>query len=134
MRAFVTACVLALGLAAFGPARAQDADIRSVISSQIEAFKADDFETAFGFASPGIKRMFGTPDRFGQMVRSGYPMVWRPAEVRFGALETRGGRQVQPVLVTDASGAVYVLDYEMIEMADGWRIDGVTLRRGDLGA
>lgn len=135
MRALLSACVLALGLAAAQPVQAQDADIRAVISNQLEAFKADDFETAFRFASPMIRQLFGTPDRFGQMVRSGYPMVWRPAQVRFGALETRGGKQVQPVLVTDASGALHVLDYEMVEMADGWRIDGVTLRRGsDFGA
>ncbi len=99
----VVAGILLLGLAC-GPARAQDADadIRAVISEQIEAFKADDFETAFAFASPAIQRMFGSPAQFGEMVQNGYPMVWRPAEVRFSGLETRDGRTVQSVVVTDA--------------------------------
>lgn len=113
-----------------------DADIRAVISGQIEAFKADDFETAFSFASPAIRDMFGSPARFGEMVRTGYPMVRRPAQVRFSGLEVREGRTVQSVLVIDAEGALYVLDYEMVPGADGgWRIDGVTIRRGgDAGA
>jgi hypothetical protein len=128
--------VLLLGLAPGAP-RAQDAGaaIQGVIARQIEAFKVDDFVTAFSFASPSIKRLFGDPDRFGQMVRNGYPMVWRPAEVRFSGLETRDGRTVQSVVVTDAAGAIHVLDYEMIAGDDGWRINGVTLRRtGDAGA
>jgi hypothetical protein len=132
----LAAAVLLLA-AAWGPAEAQDAesDIRAVISRQIEAFKADDFETAFSFASPAIKRMFGSPERFGAMVQSGYPMVWRPAQVRFSGLETRDGRTVQSVLVTDAGGALYVLDYEMVAGDGGWVINGVTVRRpGDAGA
>jgi hypothetical protein len=127
----------ALALAAAGPSRAQEADaaIRGVISSQIEAFKADDFDMAFTFASPAIKRLFGNPERFGQMVQSGYPMVWRPAEVRFSGLATREGRTIQSVVVTDRDGALHVLDYEMVEGPDGWRINGVTLRRpGGAGA
>ena len=38
------------------------------------AFKAVDFAQAFTYA-PNIKGMFGTADRFGMMVRNGYPMV-----------------------------------------------------------
>ena len=56
------------------PVRADDA-ARQVISDQIAAFQQDDFETAFTYASPMIKGIFGTPERFGQMVREGYPMV-----------------------------------------------------------
>lgn len=136
MMRYVIAAVLLLGLG-LGAARAQDAgaDIQAVISGQIEAFKVDDFETAFSFASPSIKRMFGDPDRFGAMVQSGYPMVWRPAEVRFSGLETTGGRTIQSVVVTDSAGALHVLDYEMIPADSGWQINGVTLRRtGDAGA
>lgn len=131
MRHLVLAAVAVLALAP--PARAQEpsADIRAVISDQIAAFKADDFETAFGFASPTIKRMFGNPETFGQMVRSGYPMVWRPAQVQFTALATRNGRQVQSVLVTDQAGALHVLDYEMIPAEGGWQINGVWIREAE---
>lgn len=137
MRRWMVLGVLLLGLATPG-AQAQGAAedaIRDVIARQIEAFKADDFETAFDFASPAIKRMFGTPDRFGQMVQSGYPMVWRPATVRFAGLAPGRGTMIQGVVITDAAGGVHLVEYHMIEDADGWRINGVLVRRpGDAGA
>ncbi len=106
MRRFLIAAVLVSGLGA-ASAWAQDAtaDIRAVISDQIAAFRVDDVATAFGFASPSIRQMFGSPENFGQMVRSGYPMVWRPADVRFSALVERDGRKVQSVMVTDRAGS-----------------------------
>lgn len=136
MRRFTLALALAAAMIA-GPAAAQNEadDIRAVISEQIEAFKADDFARAFTYASPNIKRMFGDPARFGRMVREGYPMVWRPADVRFSALSEDGGRIVQSVLMTDAGGALFIVEYEMVTEGDGWRINGVQVRRsGAAGA
>ena len=72
MRHMISAILVALALAL--PAKANE-DIEKVISNQIDAFLADDFETAFTYASPMIKDIFGTPEKFGQMVRQGYPMV-----------------------------------------------------------
>jgi hypothetical protein len=131
MRRFLLLAVLALGLAA--PARADEAAIRGVISSQIEAFLADDFATAFTYASPTIRDVFRTPENFGRMVRQGYPMVWRPEEVEFLGLERRDGRLWQDVLVRDADGALHVLEYRMIEGPQGWKIDAVRLRRAPAG-
>lgn len=136
MRRLTLAFALAAAMAA-GQAAAQNAaaDIRAVISEQIEAFKADDFARAFTYASPNIKRMFGDPARFGRMVREGYPMVWRPSEVRFSGLSEEGGRTIQSVLVKDAGGALFIVDYDMIAEGDGWRINGVRVRRtGAAGA
>ena len=126
--------ILVVSLVLSAGAWAQDAGsaaIRSVISRQIEAFKADDFVTAFEFASPAIRQMFGSPDRFGAMVREGYPMVWRPEDLRFSELREEDGRMVQSVLVTDQAGALYVLEYDMVPGSDGWQINGVTVRLGD---
>jgi hypothetical protein len=132
MRRLLVALTL-VTLMAWSPARSQDAAaaIRGVISDQIAAFRADDFETAFGFASPAIRRMFGAPDRFGEMVRRGYPMVWRPADVRFSGLAEQGGRTVQSVLITDQSGALFVVDYEMVAYDGRWVINGVWVRRAN---
>ena len=126
--------VIWLGLmtgAAPGSAGEPEAAIRDVISGQIEAFAADDIDSAFEFASPTIQGMFGTPGNFGRMVRKGYPMVWRPADVRFSRLGERGGLPVQGVLLTDGAGRVHVLDYEMIEVDGVWRINGVRFRDPD---
>jgi hypothetical protein len=127
--------VLLSGLGLAGRAEDPSAAIRAVISEQIAALQADDFATAFGFASPEIRKMFGSPARFGAMVREGYPMVWRPADVRFSGLDDRDGRKVQSVVVTDQAGALHVLEYEMVPLDGGWRINGVRLRHaGDSGA
>lgn len=129
---FIAWLLLALGA---GPMRADEAgEIRAVISGQITAFEADDFAAAFDFASQGIRRQFATPEQFGAMVRSGYPMVWRPAELRFTGLSLRDGRRIQGVLITDGDGALHLLDYEMIQGPDGWRINGVRPRSGGAGA
>lgn len=118
-----------------GAALAQGDEIRGVIRSQIDAFLKDDFATAFTFASPGIQGIFVTPENFGAMVRNGYPMVWRPSDVDFGELREVAGRLWQRVIVRDAEGRIHTLDYQMVEGADGWRINGVQLLRApDVGA
>lgn len=126
MRQMLSAVLITLLMAL--PAKANDA-IENVISSQIDAFLDDDFETAFTYASPMIKGIFGTPERFGQMVRQGYPMVWRPAEVEFLSIEERGSGLWQNVMVRDGDGAVHILEYQMIESEDGWLINAVKLRK-----
>ena len=113
-----------------GVAVASEADkpmIQNTISNQIAAFKADDFAKAFTFASPSIQRMFRTPENFGAMVRNGYPMVWRPQSVQFGELREISGALWQQVLVQDAAGQVFALDYRMIEIDGDWRISGVQI-------
>ena len=107
------------------PARAQNADVVGVITSQIEAFQQDDFETAFTYASPFIKGIFQTPERFGQMVKRGYPMVWRPADVQFLEQRAANGFRYQKVLFKDAAGGLTVLEYEMLKIGDNWQINGV---------
>jgi hypothetical protein len=109
--------------------------IESTIRSQIDAFLIDDFATAFTFASPNIKSLFGSSERFGQMVRNGYPMVWRPGEVRFLELRDIDGALWQKVMIRDQAGEFHMLDYQMIEGPEGWQINGVQiLRRPDVGA
>ena len=106
---------------------ARNAEIEGTIQGQIDAFQVDDFDTAFSFASPTIRRMFGNSEYFGSMVRQGYPMVWRPAEVRFLDLRELGGLMVQRVMIRDRAGVYHVLEYQMQPGADGWQINGVRL-------
>ena len=125
MRHVLIVLLLSLGLSL--PASAQSAQVESTISSQIDAFRADDFPRAFTYASPMIQGIFGNPGNFGVMVRNGYPMVHRPAEVRYLDLREIAGRLYQKVQITDAQGRVHLLDYEMIEVGGAWKINGVTL-------
>ena len=104
------------------PAQSSDhaPSIRSVISQQIEAFKADDLTGAFRFASNDIRRMFRTPERFGHMVEHGYPMVYRPSAVWFLDLRERDGVLWQRVEIQDKAGSFHILAYEMVETPEGW--------------
>lgn len=131
---FVIALLLAVSLS---PAivRAQDSAISDIIRNQISAFEADDFGAAFDYASPNIKQLFGTPERFGQMVQSGYPMVYRPAEVRMLDQRDMGAARIQRVMIRDGAGRLHFLDYQMIPTDTGWQINGVQiLREGQVGA
>ena len=122
------ALILALPLALIParPAEAQGAPT-DIIGAQIDAFLQDDVATAFTYAAPGIKRLFGTPENFGRMVAQGYPMVWRPAEVRYGPAEARGSAVLQQVYITDAAGRIHTLEYTMVPVGDSWQIAGVTI-------
>ena len=125
MRGWSIGLGFALGLA--GAAWAQDSEIEGVISGQIEAFKADDFAQAFTFAAPSIRQIFRTPENFGVMVRRGYPMVWRPAEVTFLDLRDEAGVPVQTVQIRDAAGTILLLAYSMTQTGAGWKISGVQI-------
>ncbi len=109
------------------PALSEPADIEAVIDRQLLALSADDFEKAFTFASPGLQQLFQSPENFQRMVVTGYPMVWRFSEVRFLELREEGGAFWQKVMITDQKGVVHLLDYRMLETADGWRINGVQI-------
>ena len=104
------------------------AEIRGVIHRQIDAFRRDDAQGAFALASPGVQRSFGTPERFLDTVRMAYRAVYRPSAVSFLELVVIGGEVVQPVQVTDRSGAVWVAYYAMQRQKDGsWRTSGCHL-------
>jgi hypothetical protein len=103
-------------------------EIRGVIHRQIDAFRRDDAQSAFALVSPGVQQAFGTPERFLDTVRMAYRAVYRPSAVAFLELVVMGGDVVQPVQVTDRSGAVWVAYYAMQRQRDGsWRTHGCHL-------
>lgn len=113
------------------PLRAQEQDIQTVITDQISAFRSDDFETAFTYAAPNIHRMFKTPDRFGQMVRDGYPMVHRPQTFIFEDLRDVDGSNIQNVLIEGQDGFYYRAEYDMLLTDQGWKIRGVRVFKAE---
>ena len=124
------ALTLVLSLGFSGGVYAQDSakpQITGTIQNQFDAFSSDDFETAFTYASPFIKQLFGTHQNFGVMVSRSYPMVHRAEDVRFLELRSVAGSLYQKVQVRDANGQIHFLDYQMIEDENGWKINGVRL-------
>ena len=69
------------------------------------------------------------------MVKNGYPMVYRPADVQMMELREVAGNLWQRVRITDQAGAGWYLDYMMVETAEGWQINAVQiLPAPDVGA
>jgi hypothetical protein len=127
MRTIVLAVCLALMSAPAFADEPRNPAIERTIQNQLNAFIADDFATAFTFASPTIKSMFGTPENFGAMVSQGFPMVYRPGNVQMLELREVAGNLWQRVLITDQAGSSHLLDYMMIQTPDGWQINAVQI-------
>ena len=118
-----------------GTAAAQDlsaadqAAIRDVIQRQVEAFRQDDGGQAFGYASPMIQGMFGSPEIFMDMVRQGYQPVYRPRAFDFREIVTLDGQPTQKVHVIGPDGRPVTAYYPMVRLPDGnWRINGCYLK------
>jgi len=102
--------------------------IRTVIQRQLDAFRADDGETAFGFAAPSIRELFGSADNFMAMVRSGYAPVYRPRAVEFRKMIDVEGMPAQQVYLVGPDGNPVIALYVMERQADGrWLIAGCYL-------
>lgn len=137
---FRTAClgVLIAGFGAGTPALAQrvttaDAKaIRTVIEAQLDAFARDDADKAFSYAAPPIRTMFGSAANFMRMVKTGYPVVYRPVSVTFLKPEVIDGEIMQAVQMSDDAGQVWVAHYRMLrQKARPWLINGCQLERSD---
>ena len=134
--AFRVLALLAIVVGLAAPAGAQPAlsaadraAIREVIRAQVEAFRRDDGSAAFGYASPGIQRMFGDPDIFMDMVRQGYQPVYRPRVFDFREIVDLHGQPAQKVHVVGPDGKPVTAYYPMTRLPDGsWRIDGCFLQ------
>ena len=103
-------------------------DIQLLVRAQLDAFAADDAQRAFSYAAQSIQQMFGTPDNFLQMVRSSYPVVYRPASVTFMTPKPSDKIIVQPVHMTDGQGGSWIAMYSLQKQKDkSWRIAGCVL-------
>jgi hypothetical protein len=137
MAKLLLAVVALLALAV--PAAAEDgaplppadaAAIRAVIENQISAFRRDDSDGAFAYASPMIQGRFQTPENFMAMVRIAYPQVYRPREVEFQTLADSARGPIQEVIVVGPDGVPVMALYVMEKQPDGsWRINGCYLAR-----
>ncbi len=121
---------LTLSACAVAWAQADRTDAKSAaepVVKQLEAFRRDDFDTAFTFASGMIRAQFDR-QAFETMVRRGYPEIARStfAAVTRTELESPGLAYVT-VKIRGANGQAVEALYEVI-WEDGWRINGVATR------
>jgi hypothetical protein len=110
---------------------ADRSQFQSIITGQIEAFRADDGARAYSYAAPMIKQIFPTPETFMGMVKQGYPQVYRPQSFTFGKAElSASGRPTQRVTIVGPDGVIYEAMYTMERQPDGtWQINGCAIVR-----
>jgi phosphate-selective porin len=127
---FVLAFLLLLlgATGAWAQAASTDAKAAAVpVVKQLEAFRRDDFDTAFTFASGTIQERFDRRN-FEAMVRRGYPEIAQStfAAVTKTELESPGLAYVT-VKIRGANGQSIEALYEMV-WEDDWKINGVATR------
>jgi hypothetical protein len=118
------------------PARAADslsaeekAAVVGVITSQLQAFAADEGAAAYSHAAPIVKMAFPNVETFMRMVEKGYQPVYRNQGYEFGESFTDNlGRPTQRVVITAVDGKRYEAIYAMEKQQDGtWKIAGCML-------
>ena len=126
---------LLFALAALGVTGAEaqplDADAQAagrIVMQQLEAFRRDDFSTAYTFASVTIRQMFDRA-RFEQMVRGGYPEIAHSASATIeGSRRGDAGEMYLLVRIVGDNGRAIEAVYELVSESGGWRINGVVTR------
>ena len=119
------------------PGFAEDAlptdTFKSIISHQLQAIAKDDAATAYEDAAPLVRQLFQTPDIFMNMVRSGYPPVYRNKQFVFDNAGTNpNGRPYQKVELFGLDGTMYDAIYYMQQQPDGtWKISGCVVAKAE---
>jgi len=105
---------------------------QEIITNQIAAFRIDNADAAFAFASPRIQQLFGDPQVFISMVRKSYSPVYRPQFFEFGEAALKQGQPTQVVKILGPKGTPWAALYTFEKQGDGsWRISGVFLLKQD---
>lgn len=134
MRAFVLAAALLMALVVAPMAQDEGAPWQAVISRQIEAFRAGDGDTALGYAGQGFRTQFeGKPEAFYAAIsNSGYQAIVESRSHSFGEFNRVSDTTVlQVVEFVGPDQGLYEALYQLAdEEGEGWRVQGVALKRG----
>ncbi len=110
-------------------------EIQNIISEQILAFRQNNAEEAYSFASNFIKSKFPSPSIFMSMVKGSYPMIWNPQKFKFIEQRRHASNIIQRVVFTDEDDNLFFFDYLMLQSEETWVIHGVYLvQAGGVGA
>lgn len=127
MKGFFPACFL--GIVAFWlggtNAKAGEEDaVNRVIQQQLEAFRKNDFGTAYGFALSGIRKQF-TQAEFEKMVRGNFAPMVKPGVVEFGGTKIAEGKAAVQLTLTAADGTKSAYRYFLEKENGEWHIAAV---------
>jgi hypothetical protein len=96
---------------------------------QLEAFRRDDFDTAYTFASAEIQQQFDR-QAFEQMVKGGYPEIARSTSAAVaGSILVPDGTVYVTLKIRGSNGQSIEALYELVLEEGKWKINGVRSRR-----
>lgn len=108
-----------------------DPDVKAatdVVMLQLEAFRRDDFDTAYIFASATIRELFDR-EAFERMVRNGYPEIARSVSaVVSGSALAPNGSVFLSLRIRGANGNRIEALYDLVREDGGFRINGVVTK------
>ncbi|WP_417691568.1 DUF4864 domain-containing protein [Roseibium sp.] len=103
---------------------------RQIIQNQMQAFQRGDATSAFGLATRTLQKRYQSPDVFIEMVKRGYPPVYRPQSVTFGKIKDTDFGPVQEVYLIGPKGQNWLALYSFEQQDDGaWKISGCYLTK-----
>ncbi len=131
--AFRLAFVLVLLTGSMSAARADTAtEIQTIIADQLDAFGKDDDTRAYDHAAEVIKRIFPTKSIFMEMVRTGYPPIYRAKSWSFNEPTPLDNGYSQIVKLTDDQGRIWNALYTLERDSNGtWKITGCRLLKSE---
>lgn len=120
--------VVLLLLAASAHAQPDEKDAADPIFRQLDAFRRNDWDAAYTFASAEIRQLF---DRraFELMVKTGYPEIADSVRAHVaGARIAPDGHIYLLIKIRGSNGRQIEALYDMVSEAGGWRINGVVAK------
>ncbi|MEI6573116.1 MAG: DUF4864 domain-containing protein [Alphaproteobacteria bacterium] len=124
--------ILLVGLSLPAARADTTSEIQSVIADQLDAFGKDDDTRAYDHASDMIKQLFPSKSIFMEMVRTGYPPVYRAKSWSFAEPITTETGISQIVKLTDEQGRVWNALYTLERDSAGeWKITGCRILKSE---
>lgn len=97
----------------------------SIVSRQLSAFRANDFDSAYRQAAAGVQERYSR-DQFELMIRRDFAFITEPAQVEFGAVQVGGDIALVQVFLIASDGTMRGFLYSFTAEGNRWKIDGVT--------
>jgi hypothetical protein len=99
-------------------------ELYSIVSRQLTAFRAADFDGAYRQAAAGVQQKFSRA-QFELMIRRDFSPMTEAEHVEFGAVTAAGGSAMVQVFLRAPDGVVRGFLYSFTAENGGWKIDGV---------
>jgi len=103
---------------------ASPGELYSVVSSQLSAFRADNYPAAYRQVSMSFQERFNLQS-FADLARTDYPALLHASRVEFGQARFQGRRAFLPAYFFLPDGEITPCIYSLIREENAWKIDNV---------